>query len=177
MSLPDALNCPGLAAGPRKKSSNGRLIQRFFSRQSNARKSSLAQVEPGLPEQHRRSNSNDDIRVMPCPYIYPLTSDKLEPRTERAPLGPRRSQAGSSTTALCLRGSPSRDACCPLPVVGAADCLDEGSVGADSASLLNLRIRADIAAAATLDASHLKEWSHYVKCYSEVSTLINWAPV
>jgi hypothetical protein len=172
MSLPDSTNHPHLGGSLRKKSSNGSLIQKLFSRHATARKSPLTEVEAELPEELDEAG-NGDIRVTPCPYIYPLTSDKLEPRIESAPLIARRSKAGSSMTMLRLKGESSRDARSRLTVTDVDDELEDGSLNAETLSFLNLRIREDIAAAAAADPSHLKEWGYYVKCYSEVGDMIN----
>jgi hypothetical protein len=172
MSLPDSANQLYPGESLRKKSSNGSLIQKLFSRHPTSRKSPLTELEAELPKELGEA-SDGDIRVTPCPYIYPLTSDKLEPRTESAPLIYRRSKAGSSMTLLRLKGESSRDARSRLTVNDVDDELEDGSLSAETLSLLNLRIREDIAAAATADPSHLKEWGYYIKCYSEVSDMIN----
>jgi len=121
---------------------------------------------------HSPFDSADDSNqitpeVMPCPYIRPL-GNRLEPRVESMSMASRRLLADSAMSISRKEGEVSNAARSCLSFCNADEELHINQSASDVMSLRSLMLREDIAVAASADASHLKDWGHYIKCYSEV---------
>jgi hypothetical protein len=153
-----------------RKASNGFLLK-LFSRQS-----SISKPSSNEPDEALGYAASDDVaqltysglKVMPCPYIRPL-ENKLEPRVERSNLPTRRPGTATSTDRHWpgITSPPTHNG----PSVQEQAGVDNGdsTISPDTMSCGSPRLCEDIAATATADPSHLKDWSYYIKCYSEVS--------
>lgn len=156
------------SVNPCKKGSHG-FLQKFFSRQPSIPKLVTVGLENQVihsPFYNVDDSSHIDLEVMPCPYIRPLRN-RLEPRVESAPIAPRRPLADSAMSISHKeRDSRATRSCLSL---NKTDGEPHSNLSAsDAMSLRSLMLREDIAVAATADASHLKDWDYYIKCYSEV---------
>jgi hypothetical protein len=147
------------SVNPGKKGSYG-FLHKLFSRQPSIPKL----VTAGLDSADDLSHI--DLEVMPCPYIRPL-GNRLEPRVESAPIAPRRPLADSAMS-ISRKEEVSRAARSCSSFNKADEEPDSNPSASDVMSLRSLMLREDIAVTATADASHLKDWNYYIKCYSEV---------
>lgn len=150
------------------KDSHG-FLHKLFSRQPNMPKLASAtledQVDYPLLDKSEDSASRG-LEVTPCPYIRPL-GIRLEPRVENS-LSPRRPPADPTMSILRKKGESSRAAHGSLAPGKAEEQSQSGLSASDIMNLRSLRLREDIAAAATADSSYLKDWGYYIKCYAEV---------
>ena len=157
------------SVNPGKKGSHG-FLRKLFSRQPSIPKLVTAGLEDQVthsPFDGAEDSNNIDLEVMPCPYIRPLGS-RLEPRVESATIAPRRPLADSAMSEARKEGEVSRAARSCLPLDKADEKFPSNLSESDVMSFGSLMLREDVARAATADASHLKEWDCYIKCYSEV---------
>lgn len=157
------------SVNPGKKGSHG-FLQKLFSRQPSIPKLVTAGLEDQVihsPFDSADDSSHIDLEVMPCPYIRPL-GNRLEPRVESAPIVPRRPLVDSAMSISREEGEASRAARSCFSLDKADEERHSNLSASDVMSLRSLVLREDIAEAATADASHLKDWDYYIKCYSEV---------
>jgi hypothetical protein len=157
------------SVNPGKKGSHG-FLHKLFSRQPSVPKLVTARIEDWVI--HSTFDSADDSsqidpRVMPCPYIRPL-GNRLEPRIESASMAPRPLLADSAMSISRKEREVSSAARSCLSFCKAGEEPHINQSVSDVISLRSLMLREDIAVAASADASHLKDWDHYIKCYSEV---------
>jgi hypothetical protein len=147
------------SVNPGKKGSHG-FLQKLFSRQPSIPKLVTACLDSA------DDSSHIDLEVMPCPYIRPL-GNRLEPRVESATIAPRRPLADSAMS-ISRKEEVSRAARSCSSLNKADEEPDSNLSASDVMSLRSLMLREDIAVTAAADASHLKDWNYYIKCYSEV---------
>ena len=118
--------------------------------------------------------SNDiDFEVMLCPYIHPL-GNRLEPRTEIAPLGPRSVVEVSGMVKSRKQEIPRCASRSCLSINKAYEEPYNNLTVSDFMRIRSSMAREDIAMAAAADANHLREWDYYIKCYSEVRLCISY---
>lgn len=157
------------SVNPGRKGSHG-FLQKLFSRQPSIPKNVTAGLEGQVipcPFGNTADSNHIDPEVVPCPYIRPL-GNRLEPRVESTPLAPRRLLTDAAMSISRKKGEVSLAAHSCLSL-GNADKEPRRKLSAsDIMNLRSLRLREDIAVAATADPCHLKEWGCYIKCYSEV---------
>ncbi len=153
--------------GTGSKSGQG-LLHKLFSRQASIPRLNNKSDMMDAPLYNVEDLTYSNFQVMPCPYIRPL-ENRLEPRVESAPRGHRRVVAGSAISKSRSKGESLRGAhSCPAinHMVETPECDLEAS---HITELAKVKLQGNIAAAATADSSHLKDWAYYIKCYSEVS--------
>lgn len=156
----------GNSVNPGRKGSSG-FLQKLFSRQPSMPKLVTAGLEDQIGHlslNNSTNSSNSNLEVMPCPYIRPL-GIRLEPRVENG-LGRPPTDSGTSLSRK-KRESPGV-AHSYLPIGKPEGDPQRNVLASDVMTLRGLRQRDDTAAAATAGSSHLKDWGHYIKCYSEV---------
>ncbi len=145
---------------PARKPSHG-FLQKIFSRQPSMPKLTTEGLENQVKYPQFDTDDNSSLvglELVSCPYIHPL-GNRLEPRIESAPLVhsiSRKKGGGPRAARSCLSLDKAYEK--PLRNLSVSDVM----------SIRSLTLREDIATAAAADASHLKEWDNYIKCYSEV---------
>jgi hypothetical protein len=157
------------SVNPGRKGSHG-FLHKLFSRQPSMPKL----VTVVLEDQASYSSfdklgdsSNRDLEATPCPYIHPL-GIRLEPRVENAPLVPQRPLANSALSMSRKKEESSRSTHICLSLEKADEDQQDSLSVLDGMTLRSLRLREDIASAATADSGYQKDWGYYIKCYSEV---------
>jgi hypothetical protein len=150
-----------------RKPSHG-FLQKLFSRQRGMPK--FITETPENRTIHPQFDSSDDsshtdLEVVPCPYIHPLRN-RLEPRIESTPLATRWAAVESGRSISSKKQEASYASYFSLDKTYEEPHRKWSAP--DAMSIRSLMRREDIALVAAADASYLKEWDHYIRCYSEV---------